>query len=100
MPLGPLDEAAARKLVTQLMQSLGVVGAEAVVDAILEQIGRRAKLLVLACQGLVERLGAERRMVTLGDLDAVGDGHQPLRDALRYWYHHLERAADEVRRLA
>ncbi len=85
MRLGPLDAAAARELVTQPMQSLGVGVDTAVVDAILEQTGRRANLLVLACQGLVERLRPEQRLVTLEDLGAVWDGYQPLRDALRYW---------------
>ena len=67
MRLGPLDAAAARNLVTRPMQSLGVTVDPAVVDGILEQTGRRANLLVLACQGLVERLTAEQRAVTMVD---------------------------------
>jgi hypothetical protein len=85
MRLGPLDAAAARSLVTRPMQSLGVTVDPAVVEGILAQTGRRANLLVLACQGLVERLTAEQRTVTMVDLDAVWDGHLALRDALGYW---------------
>jgi len=85
MRIGPLDAAAARNLVTRPMQSLGVTIDPAVVDGILEQTGRRANLLVLACQGLVERLTAEQRTVTMDDLEAVWDGHLALRDALGYW---------------
>jgi WD40 repeat protein len=85
MRLGPLDPDAARDLVTQPMQSLDVTVEKAVVDGILAQTGCRANLLVLACQGLVERLSAEQRAVTMTDLEAVWDGHHPLRDALVYW---------------
>lgn len=74
-----------RALITQPMQSLGVSVDEPVVDAILEQTGRRANLSVLACQGLVERLRAEQLLITIDDLGAVWDSYQPLRDALRYW---------------
>jgi hypothetical protein len=85
MRLGPLDAVAAQNLVTQPMRSLGVTVDPAVVQEILEQTGRRANLLVLACQGLVDRLPAEQRTVTMVDLDAMWDGHRALRDALDHW---------------
>jgi hypothetical protein len=83
--LGPLDEDAAAELVRDPMAALGITVDDEVVTGVLAATGCRANLLVLACQGLLERIGPEQKVLTAPDLEKVWNDHAALREALMYW---------------
>ena len=83
--LGPLDAEAAAKLVREPMRALGIMVEDEAVAGILEETGCRANLVVLACQGLLERLAPEQRILTASDVQKVWIEHAALREALMYW---------------
>jgi hypothetical protein len=84
--LGPLERDAAKRLVREPMSALGVAVEDPAVEALLNETGCRANLLVLACQGLLEVLSTERSVVTRDDVERVWADHAgPLQSALMYW---------------
>jgi WD40 repeat protein len=106
MQLGPLDGNAARRLIKEPMQTLGIALTEDVVGRIVHETGRRANLVVRACQELVNTLGPEQRSVNLNDLEAVWEksdlsndvsslGSDPLDRAVGHAAFSLERPTRE-----
>jgi|CZKU01.1.fsa_nt_gi hypothetical protein len=78
--LGPLDRSAARTLVREPLASLGLQVDDDAVDAILREAGCRANVVALACQGLLERLGKDQRVIRLEDVSRVWSEDGALRD--------------------
>jgi hypothetical protein len=84
--LPPLDPDASRKLITEPMAALGLAWDSAeTVDHLLQQTGRRANLLVLACKGLIESLPPDTRSLTRAHLEQVLKEAPDLRDQSRRW---------------
>lgn len=52
---------------------------------LLEQAGRRANLLVLACKGLIETLPSDTRSLSREHLERMLKGDRDLRDQCRRW---------------
>jgi WD40 repeat protein len=93
--LEPLDERAALALVTEPMEALGLRwDAPSTTTYLLEQAGRRANLLVLACKALVESLPPDTHELTRAHLERVLREDKDLRDQGRRWRgdHPLHRA--------
>jgi len=93
--LEPLDARAAMDLVTEPMKALGLAwDAPSTPEHLLEQAGRRANLLVLACKALVESLPPETHALTREHLERVLREDKDLRDQGRRWRgdHPLHRA--------
>jgi WD40 repeat protein len=93
--LEPLDERAALALVTEPMAALGLRwDAPSTPGFLLEQAGRRANLLVLACKALVESLPPDTHALTREHLERVLREDKDLRDQGRRWRgdHPLHRA--------
>lgn len=84
--LEPLDAASALALATQPMKALGLSWDSTETTAhLLEQTGRRANLIVLACKGLIEALPADERSLTRAHLERVLQQDNDLRDQSRRW---------------
>ncbi|RYZ44127.1 MAG: hypothetical protein EOO71_00715 [Myxococcaceae bacterium] len=93
--LEPLDPRAALSLVTEPMAALGLQwDSPSTPEHLLEQAGRRANLLVLACKGLVESIPSDLHTLTREHLDRVLREDKDLRDQGRRWRgdHPLHRA--------
>jgi len=93
--LEPLDAKAAMALVTEPMTALGLQwDAATTVEYLLEQAGRRANLLVLACKALVDSLPSEVHTLTREHVERVLREDKDLRDQGRRWRgdHPLHRA--------
>ncbi len=93
--LEPLDARAALALLTEPMAALGLKWATPEgPEYLLEQAGRRANLLVLACKGLVETLPPDTHELTREHLEQVLREDKDLRDQGRRWRgdHPLHRA--------
>ncbi|HEX8703888.1 MAG TPA: hypothetical protein VF815_33965 [Myxococcaceae bacterium] len=93
--LEPLDARAAMDLVTEPMKALGLQWDElSTPEYLLEQAGRRANLLVLACKALVESLSSAAHTLTRKHLERVLREDKDLRDQGRRWRgdHPLHRA--------
>ncbi|MDY7230279.1 hypothetical protein [Hyalangium rubrum] len=93
--LEPLDARAALALVTEPMAALGLQwDAPATPEYLLEQAGRRANLLVLACKALVESLPPDTHELRREHLERVLREDKDLRDQGRRWRgdHPLHRA--------
>ncbi|MCY1045633.1 WD40 repeat domain-containing protein [Corallococcus sp. bb12-1] len=93
--LEPLDPRSALSLVTEPMVALGLHwDAPSTPEHLLEQTGRRANLLVLACKGLVESIPSDLHVLTREHLERVLREDKDLRDQGRRWRgeHPLHRA--------
>ncbi|MBN1206343.1 MAG: PD40 domain-containing protein [Myxococcaceae bacterium] len=93
--LEPLDPRSALALVTEPMAALGLQwDSPATPDFLVEQAGRRANLLVLACKALVESLPPDTHLLTREHLERVFREDKDLRDQGRRWRgdHPLHRA--------
>jgi WD40 repeat protein len=93
--LEPLDPRAALALVTEPMTALGLQwDAPSTPEFLVEQAGRRANLLVLACKALVESLPPDTHVLTREHLERVLREDKDLRDQGRRWRgdHPLHRA--------
>ncbi|RKH21360.1 hypothetical protein D7X74_01380 [Corallococcus sp. CA047B] len=93
--LEPLDPRSALSLVTKPMVALGLHwDAPSTPEHLLEQAGRRANLLVLACKGLVESIPSDLHTLTREHLERVLREDEDLRDQGRRWRgdHPLHRA--------
>ncbi len=93
--LEPLDPRAAVALVTEPMKALGLQwDAPSTPEFLVEQAGRRANLLVLACKALVESLPPDTEVLTREHLERVLQEDKDLRDQGRRWRgdHPLHRA--------
>ncbi len=93
--LEPLDSRSALALVTEPMAALGLQwDSPATPDFLVEQAGRRANLLVLACKALVESLPPDTHVLTREHLERVFREDKDLRDQGRRWRgdHPLHRA--------
>jgi sugar phosphate permease len=70
MRLEPLDERAARALATEPVEALGLRWDQtSTVEHLVQGMGRRANLIVIACQAMIGSLGAEDRVLTREGLD-------------------------------
>jgi WD40 repeat protein len=93
--LAPLDARPAVDLVTKPMTALGLQwDAPSTSEFLVEQAGRRANLLVLACKALVESLPPDTHVLTREHLERVFREDKDLRDQGRRWRgdHPLHRA--------
>jgi WD40 repeat protein len=93
--LEPLDPRSALALVTEPMMALGLQwDAPSTPEFLMEQAGRRANLLVLACKALVESLPPDTHVLTREHLERVLREDKDLRDQGRRWRgdHPLHRA--------
>jgi hypothetical protein len=93
--LEPLDPRSALALVTEPMTALGLQwDAPSTPELLVEQAGRRANLLVLACKALVESLPPDTHALTREHLERVLREDKDLRDQGRRWRgdHPLHRA--------
>jgi WD40 repeat protein len=93
--LEPLDARAATDLITEPMKALGLHwDAPTTPEYLLEQTGRRANLLVLACKALVESLPPETHTLTREHVERMLREDKDLRDQGRRWRgdHPLHRA--------
>lgn len=93
--LEPLDAKAAMALITEPMTALGLEwDVPTTPEYLLEQAGRRANLLVLACKGLVDSLPSEVHTLTREHVERVLREDKDLRDQGRRWRgdHPLHRA--------
>ncbi|WP_158624977.1 outer membrane protein assembly factor BamB family protein [Corallococcus terminator] len=93
--LEPLDPRSALSLVTDPMAALGLQwDAPSSPEHLLEQAGRRANLLVLACKGLIESIPSDVHTLTREHLERVLREDKDLRDQGRRWRgdHPLHRA--------
>jgi hypothetical protein len=93
--LAPLDARPAVDLVTKPMTALGLQwDAPSTLEFLVEQAGRRANLLVLACKALVESLPPDTHVLTREHLERVFREDKDLRDQGRRWRgdHPLHRA--------
>jgi hypothetical protein len=93
--LEPLDARSALALVTEPMAALGLQwDAPATPEFLVEQTGRRANLLVLACKAMVESLPPDTHALTREHLDRALREDKDLRDQGRRWRgdHPLHRA--------
>jgi WD40 repeat protein len=93
--LEPLDPRSALALVTEPMTALGLQwDAPSTPEFLVEQSGRRANLLVLACKALVESLPPDTHVLTREHLERVLREDKDLRDQGRRWRgdHPLHRA--------
>jgi WD40 repeat protein len=93
--LEPLDPRSAVALVTEPMTALSLQwDAPSTPELLVEQTGRRANLLVLACKALVESLPPDTHVLTREHLERVLREDKDLRDQGRRWRgdHPLHRA--------
>jgi hypothetical protein len=93
--LEPLDPRSALALVTEPMLALSLQwDAPSTPEFLVEQAGRRANLLVLACKALVESLPPDTHVLTREHLERVLREDKDLRDQGRRWRgdHPLHRA--------
>jgi WD40 repeat protein len=93
--LEPLDAKAAMALITEPMLALGLQwDTPGTPEYLLEQTGRRANLLVLACKALVESLPSETHTLTREHVERMLREDKDLRDQGRRWRgdHPLHRA--------
>jgi hypothetical protein len=93
--LEPLDPRSALALVTEPMTALGLQwDAPSAPEFLVEQAGRRANLLVLACKALVESLPPDTHVLTREHLERILREDKDLRDQGRRWRgdHPLHRA--------
>jgi len=93
--LEPLDPRSALALVTEPMTALGLQwDTPTTPEFLVEQSGRRANLLVLACKALVESLPPDTHVLTREHLERVLREDKDLRDQGRRWRgdHPLHRA--------
>ncbi|HYI02638.1 MAG TPA: hypothetical protein VD972_42265, partial [Hyalangium sp.] len=93
--LEPLDARSALALVTEPMAALGLQWDTASTPELLvEQAGRRANLVVLACKALVELLPPDTHVLTREHLERILREDKDLRDQGRRWRgdHPLHRA--------
>lgn len=83
--LAPLDLESARALGTEPMKALGLRWADpSVLEALVEQSGRRAHLIAAICRAVVERLPPSAQEVTLEDLRIAFVAPTVL-DELKFW---------------
>jgi len=93
--LEPLDPRSALALVTEPMTALGLQwDAPSTPEFLVEQAGRRANLVVLACKALVESLPPDTHVLAREHLERVLREDKDLRDQGRRWRgdHPLHRA--------
>ncbi|WP_224369146.1 nSTAND1 domain-containing NTPase [Hyalangium versicolor] len=93
--LEPLDARSALALLTEPMSALALQwDAPSTPEFLVEQAGRRANLLVLACKALVESLPPDTHTLTREHLERVFREDKDLRDQGRRWRgdHPLHRA--------
>ena len=84
--LEPLDGRSALALVTEPMTALGLQWDEPTTpEFLVEQAGRRANLLVLACKALVESLPPDTHALTREHLERAFREDKDLRDQGRRW---------------
>lgn len=93
--LEPLDARSSLALVTEPMAALGLQwDAPSTPELLVEQAGRRANLLVLACKAMVESLPPDTHALTREHLERALREDKDLRDQGRRWRgdHPLHRA--------
>ncbi len=93
--LEPLDPRSALALVTEPMTALNLQwDATSTPEFLVEQAGRRANMLVLACKALVESLPPDTHLLTREHLERAFREDKDLRDQGRRWRgdHPLHRA--------
>ena len=83
--LGPLDERAARELVTEPMRDLAIDWDEDAVDLLLEQTGRRPNLIVIACRELIESLAPDEATLTTERVRSVLRPDGEIANEMKYW---------------
>jgi len=67
--IGVLEPKASQQLATEPMQTLGLSYAnEALIEKILEETGRRANLISIACHQIVTSMNARQRVIEAGDV--------------------------------
>lgn len=93
--LEPLDARSALALITDPMAALGLHwDAPSTTEFLVEQAGRRANLIVLACKALVDSLPPDTHVLTRENLERALREDKDLRDQSRRWRgdHPLHRA--------
>ncbi|WP_240486913.1 hypothetical protein [Hyalangium minutum] len=93
--LEPLDARSALALITDPMAALGLHwDTPSTTELLVEQAGRRANLIVLACKALVDSLPPDTHVLTRENLERALREDKDLRDQSRRWRgdHPLHRA--------
>ncbi len=80
--IGGLEEEACRDLITEPMKNLGISFREGVVDFIIEKCGRRANLIAIICNKVLEKI--ESREVLKEDIENILE-NENLDDFLKGW---------------
>ncbi len=97
--LGPLDDNAARRLITDPTSALNIsFASDDLVSSIIDMTGGRANLIAIICDELVKGLGQFERVITAGMLNTVSKS-MSVRDALGGWQALSGRGASRANRV-